>query len=191
MNIDNESCEKRLFVIYFERKEQKYFLRSIDKETNKNIIYILVSDIYPYKITRKQYFSMKQVVFSVNILENDDLHLNICCEPGSKDLQTGRFVSKEAEKSYTLKTFCFKIEDSPVTIGRQNCTINLNYSFLSKRHCILSFDKDNKFWVIIDGNGNRPSTNGTWVTLNSKHEISHTTDVKIGNNVIRINLLNQ
>jgi len=44
---------------------------------------------------------MKQVVFSVNILEDDGLHINICCEPGNKNIQTGRFGSTEAAKSYT------------------------------------------------------------------------------------------
>jgi hypothetical protein len=190
VNIDRESCEKRLFVIYFERKEQKYYLRSIDKDTNENIIYVKLSHNHPYAITRKHYFSMRQVVFSVNLLEDNDLHLNICCEPGLKNLEMGDIDTNDSSNKNNLKSFCFKTKDSPVTIGRQNCTINLNYSFLSKRHCVITFNSDTKSWDISDGHACRPSTNGTWLTLSSKFEISYDTDLKIGNNVIRINVVN-
>lgn len=145
----------------------------------------------PFVIKRKQYFSMRQVVFAVDIINDDDnlynnvLKLTIRCEPGKKHELSRVYTNDSNNKIYQ-----FNPRDSPVTIGRNNCTINLNYSFLSKRHCVLSYNEHNKSWEIYDGYKGRPSTNGTWLTVNSKYEINHDIDLKIGNNIVRINMVN-
>jgi hypothetical protein len=86
--------------------------------------------------------------------------------------------------------YIFNSEDSPITIGRQNCTVNLDFSFLSKRNCTILYNAEKKAWEIFDGNGGSPSTNGTWLTVKSKFEITNETDFKIGNNIMRIKMVN-
>lgn len=80
--------------------------------------------------------------------------------------------------------------DSPITIGRSKCSINLNFSFLSKKHCSIKYNKDINHWEIFDGADGKSSTNGTWLMINSKYEIQYeSTIVKIGNNIIKISFI--
>lgn len=66
------------------------------------------------------------------------------------------------KKSIPIK-YEFKIQDSPITIGRDiNCKIVLDSNIYSKIHCTLFYDEKLKIWLIEDGNKNKKSTNGTW-----------------------------
>lgn len=51
-------------------------------------------------------------------------------------------------------------QESPVTIGRKNCKINLNSTIFSKNQSSILFE--NNKWFISDGFQERKSTNGTW-----------------------------
>ena len=59
---------------------------------------------------------------------------------------------------FLLKSFSFTPKNTPVTIGRLNCSIDLNDDFLSRKHCMIEF-KDNN-WVLRDGNKKNASKNG-------------------------------
>ena len=193
MNLNNEICKKRLFAVNYERNEQKYYLRSIDNDNNR-IIYVKLSHTLPHTIKKKQYLSMRQVVFSVSLEDANDkrsksLKIVICCEPIFKNNQISHTSTYDSNNN-NKKMYIFNSEDSPITIGRQNCTVNLDFSFLSKRNCTIVYNAEKKAWEIYDGNGGRPSTNGTWLTVKSKFEINNDTDFKIGNNIMRIKMVN-
>ena len=60
-----------------------------------------------------------------------------------------------------MSKFEFNSAESPVTIGRKNCKINLNSSNnISKYQCTIIFE--NNKWYISDGDMEKPSKNGTW-----------------------------
>lgn len=61
---------------------------------------------------------------------------------------------------YLITSYTFEPSQSPVTIGRSKCNINLSDNFLSKTHCKLEYN--NNSWNLIDGTSDRPSKNGTW-----------------------------
>jgi pSer/pThr/pTyr-binding forkhead associated (FHA) protein len=55
------------------------------------------------------------------------------------------------------------MEDSPITIGRKDCLVNLNSSIFSKNQCTIFWD--NNKWFVSDGFIDKLSTNGTWFDL--------------------------
>jgi pSer/pThr/pTyr-binding forkhead associated (FHA) protein len=59
--------------------------------------------------------------------------------------------------------FTFLPKNSPITIGRVDCNINLNDEYLSKNHCTIKYKENN--WILSDGYENKFSKNGTWYFL--------------------------
>lgn len=154
--------------------------------------------IKPLQIKKKYFFTLNQIVFSVDPGKSDDLMKNSSTSSSQSFSQhsfcetlkivvynnTNNQISKDNRTVYY-----FKSSDSPILIGRSKCTITLDYSFLSKKHCSIVFNKDENCWEISDGFSNRPSLNGTWLMVNSKYEINDRTFVKIGNNILKVNIV--
>lgn len=159
----------------------------------------------PYPIRRKQYFSINQIAFSVDPQDEHNsqdklLKIVVYDQAVEKEKDKTEKNGRESlipenglgstKSTSTSKVFNFKPEDSPITIGRLKCSISLDFSFLSKRHCVIEYNKNEGVWEICDGYKGKPSTNGTWLLLKSKYEISNTTYFKIGSNIIKVGLLN-
>ena len=53
--------------------------------------------------------------------------------------------------------------------GKKGNDIAIQDKLLSKTHCIINFE--NNHWLISDGNGKKPSSNGTWVYINEEKVI--------------------
>jgi len=126
---------------------------------------------------------MLKVVFSVSPSESENQNLKLVI------LKSSSKENSKMDKSSDPIAYTLRPQDSPITIGRGNCLIKLNHSFLSKLHCTIVFNQSDKFWEISDGHQGRSSTNGTWVMMNSKYEISDETIVKISNNTFKISLI--
>ncbi len=60
------------------------------------------------------------------------------------------------------ENYIFNEDKIPITIGRNNCTIEIKCDLISKTHATINCDKINKLFFLID-NG---STNGTQLLLN-------------------------
>jgi hypothetical protein len=165
-------------------------------------MYIKMTHHYP--IRRKQYFSINQIAFSVDPQnEEGNSQDKFHTQSNLKIVIYDQAVEKERDRESLIpenglgstkstssnKVFTFKPADSPITIGRCKCSISLDFSFLSKRHCRIEYNKTEGVWEICDGYKGKPSTNGTWLLQKSKFEISNTTYVKIGSNIIKVGLL--
>ena len=107
--------------------------------------------------------------FLLNIGENY-LIFSLLKETGdSVDSNINSLNIKLFSVSCGQKSFDFKKEDSPITIGRkQENNIFIEDNMLSRIHCTLYY-KENK-WFLIDGSFNnedendiKKSTNGTWI----------------------------
>lgn len=149
----------------------KYYFRNIKENDNKILLYTKITS--PYKIRKKQFFAVNQLAFSAEMTENFGI----------------KIVVYENDSKNGPKLFQFSSSDSPVTLGRSKCKVNLDFSILSKKHCVIKFDQELKVWEINDGSEGRPSTNGTWLLVTSKFEINDTTFVKIGDNTIKISIV--
>lgn len=79
------------------------------------------------------------------------------------------------------KNSTFKPEDKAITIGRQEGSVlhfpagtlsrnQCKYFLYSKNHKRILYEEPN--WVIYDGDGTKPSTNGTWLFADDYYEIS-------------------
>jgi pSer/pThr/pTyr-binding forkhead associated (FHA) protein len=83
--------------------------------------------------------------------------------------------------------YSFGIKDSPIILGRgKDCKVRIESTFLSKKHTTIEYNKEVRVWQIRDGDENKPSLNGTWLLLDTKHELKDENFIKIGNNVIRM-----
>lgn len=64
----------------------------------------------------------------------------------------------------------FKQDDAPITIGRSHeCSIAFKEGNLSRVQCRIDFIDDK--WIIKDGTGQKPSTNGTWLFAGEEEKI--------------------
>jgi len=71
-----------------------------------------------------------------------------------------------------------------VNFGRMaDCSIKVDDSNLSRYHCFISFDKG---WFIQDGDGNRASTNGTWLFGEDFVEIRNGTVFKAAETLFKV-----
>ena len=60
----------------------------------------------------------------------------------------------------------------PIFTGRDcDCLISIEDKRLSRIHCTLNYNKENKFWFLKDGGNNNFSTNGTWLYAAEEYEI--------------------
>ena len=59
-----------------------------------------------------------------------------------------------------------------IYIGRDvDCDISIEDKRLSRIHCTLKYNKDNKYWFLKDGGDVGNSTNGTWLYATEEYEI--------------------
>lgn len=63
--------------------------------------------------------------------------------------------------------YYYKDEGQTIIIGRTpECNIRISDRLLSKHQASIQFFKQEQAWVLTDGFGGKPSTNGTWMYLN-------------------------
>ncbi len=91
----------------------------------------------------------------------------------------------------------FKTTESPITIGRQEgSTIYFPTGTLSRHQCRLvprtrsgRIQYESPNWVLCDGDGTKPSTNGTWLFVDNYCELEDGTVFKAAQTMFRVRLL--
>ncbi len=82
----------------------------------------------------------------------------------------------------------FRTEDSQITIGRGAGTdIRLQSNSLSRVQCRLVYMDGT--WYACDGDGKRPSTNGTWVYAEEPIRLADGSVFKAGKLIFSVRLL--
>ena len=140
-NIDkSDSSTGRVFNIAFQKKTKEFNLYMISDSiiiyyeindfvyfNNENDYYLLLGNIFITIITKKNNNNLKGIDI---IIEEDDNKSNY---------------------------YSFNENDTPITIGRGNCKINIQQPSISKNHGVIEFSKEcNKFYFKDCG-----STNGS------------------------------
>ena len=78
------------------------------------------------------------------------------------------FSGNEKYEPYVFK---YNI-NKPILIGRDcDCDISIEDKRLSRIHCNINYDINNKIWLLKDGNKNTKSTNGTWLYAAENYQI--------------------
>jgi 3-deoxy-D-manno-octulosonate 8-phosphate phosphatase KdsC-like HAD superfamily phosphatase len=152
LNIDNKN--NTVFHIYYDRLKQIYYFHNINN-TNKNPIFYKLTE--RYKILNKTYILIGDLFFKL------DSNTNISI----------KFIYNND----TCKTF--SPDQSPVTIGKKECTINIESNTISDKHVTLYYTGSH--WEVKD-----ESSSGTWIWIQTRIELNKSTYIKIGNNIILI-----
>ncbi|OMJ70726.1 hypothetical protein SteCoe_31225 [Stentor coeruleus] len=72
---------------------------------------------------------------------------------------------------------------SPIRIGRMNeCTIKFDDSSLSRCHCMIYYEDG---WMMQDGDGMKPSTNGNWLFVENFFEVFDGMKFKVGETLFK------
>lgn len=85
----------------------------------------------------------------------------------------------------------FRSTQQPISIGRtKDCSLPIDDSKLSINHCFLTYNSQTS-WSISDGNGIKPSANGTWYCLKRLYvdqdlPIAHGAMIRAGNTVFKV-----
>ncbi len=166
-----------IFAIYYQRESKNYSIKAYSgKNSDNRLLYIKLSDNYNLPLKQKEIISAGNIIFQIIPIENNKIEI---INLSKKDL------NEESKKIFDPNNI------KEVTIGRDK---NCNFSFpkdksFSRHQTTFSFDDNNKEWIIIDGNNNKCSTNGTWVFATHSFIIKDQLIVEILNSKIKFNII--
>ena len=175
----------KLFVIYYDRKRAHYYIQNLNSEIkeNKFLMYVRIYSDYCLNCDDNfnKYLILGQNLISFNIDSNNNLNIKIF-DDNKKEFHHNKYKEYKFDTTY-----------NHVSIGRDNCTITLDNSHLSRIHSTFFFNNYNNKWILCDGNGKgKFSTHGTWFILNgNKFELSSSLsnyEVKIGDQLFNIKI---
>ncbi|KAM3142201.1 hypothetical protein pb186bvf_005610 [Paramecium bursaria] len=85
-----------------------------------------------------------------------------------------------------------QLQDTYFRIGRnQDSDVHVNNNTISRKQCRIQYNKLKGWWYIFDGDSQKESSNGSWLLLRKgTFESDHTTELKIGDSNLRIEMLN-
>ena len=185
---ENNNFElSKLFVIYYDRKKISYFIQNLNNDirNNKLIMYIRVYDTYinDEQNYNLKYFLLGHTIISISILEDNSLNIKV-------------FDNQKDEYDNKCSEYKFHTSNSPISIGRERCLININQKFISRIHANLIYNSYKNQWKIVDGNGKgKFSSHGTWIILSdNKFELNSNSsnyEVRIGKKVFNIKIENE
>ena len=177
------------------------FILNITEEKNENeivshtgrifgISYSKITNDYQIYLMNTNYFlnyEINNLFYFQNEKENLIILGKILITIIQREITKEKFleIKVEVEGENEDKTFNFQKKDSPITIGRANCSINLNYSFISKKHSLIEFSEQyNKFYY-----KDLMSTNGSVLILKEDDTLKIKGDMKFKLNDINFHIL--
>ena len=163
-----------LFYINFNKLNNKFYLCKDMYDSNEMEMNIFIKLNRSLCIDKKYYFSFGDVNFCIEPIQNNKIEIWINLEDDKK------------------KMFLFSPVDKSITIGRsKKCNIVSPGVSLSRIQCTISYEDLDNFWYLKDGAKDHNSMNGTWLFLNDQWEISENTEVRIGENLLNINIMSE
>jgi hypothetical protein len=155
---------------------------SFSKITNDYQIYMMNANYYlNYDITNSFYFQNEKE----NLIILGKILMTIVQKDNSSrkkilDIKIETEDNEEEEKIYN-----FEEKDSPISIGRINSSINLNYSFISKKHAVIEFSEEYSKFYYKD----LKSTNGSILILKEDDSLKIKGNMKFKLNDINFHIL--
>ena len=164
-----------VFVIYYKKEEKSYYIRAFSgKGSDNKILFIRLKNENKLILKQKELISAGDTIFQITPLANNDLEII--------------HLSKKKSLNNLNKQTFNGTKKKIVTLGRSK---DCDFSFprdkaFSRFQTSFEFNEDSKLWTIIDGKGNKSSTNGTWVFGTHSFLIKNEMIVEILNSKIKI-----
>ena len=133
----------KVFEIYLDRKEKVFVLNFVHQSL---LLYYKISNYLLFELDRDYYLILGDIFLSINVKKAINLNEKII------NIQ----VEVEDEKP---KKFTFEQKDTPIKIGRSNCTIDIPKPSISKLHCTIEFSDNNFMYK------DAKSTNGSTLLI--------------------------
>ncbi|OMJ80099.1 hypothetical protein SteCoe_19747 [Stentor coeruleus] len=150
---------KRQFMIQYNKEQNKYFI----KDMGEGLGTFIRIEI-PIKLHTSYTFVYGDTHMIVYI-ENTILKLKFIQGPKADSI------------------YIFTPNESPIKIGRMSdCNIKIEDSGLSRYHCLAYYDN---CWMFTDGDGQKNSTNGTWLFAEKFFEINNGMMIRTGETVFK------
>jgi hypothetical protein len=164
-----------VFVIYYKKEEKSYYIRAFSgKGSDNKILFIRLKNENKLILKQKELISAGDTIFQITPLANNNLEII--------------HLSKKKSLNNLNKQTFNGTKKKIVTLGRSK---DCDFSFprdkaFSRFQTSFEFNEDSKLWTIIDGKGNKSSTNGTWVFGTHSFLIKNEMIVEILNSKIKI-----
>jgi pSer/pThr/pTyr-binding forkhead associated (FHA) protein len=123
------------------------------------------------------------VLQSYYILSFGSTHMTVVMSrKGKEEKLTVKFI----EGPKAGQSFVFGEGEDQIKIGRMpDCAVKFDDTSLSRYQCTINY-KQKVGWVISDGDGSKPSTNGTWLFLDDYFPIETDMVLKAGMTLFRV-----
>ena len=145
---NKEQVRGRHFVICYSIEKDRFFLKNLNKGFG---VYMRIS--FPIKVKGPMRVNIGTTLIDLAIVEGKKQKIEVSVE--GKEL---RFFDPEDD------------DFSEISLGRGiTCLLRFDDSLLSKVHALISYNQDH--WILTDGDGEKPSTNGTWLYINEETQL--------------------
>ncbi len=170
------------FAIYFNVNDGNYYIKDFNTGVGalmKIKKYIMGKNTLiniggNYLVIYIEKTKIKIKIFNNNILDS----------PNKKDKNT---INCDLKEYYIDEN-----RDFYINIGRnQNCDIIIEDMMLSKTQCHIEYNSVDKCFYLIDGDGRKESTNGTWVFILNSTKITNNFIFKAEHTLFLANLINK
>jgi len=129
-----------------------------------------------------------QVLRSGDVVNFGDSHARVMIEAQNS---ASTLVLQFYEGPMAEQEISFRSTQQPISIGRtKDCSLPIDDSKLSINHCFLTYNPQTS-WSIRDGDGIKPSANGSWYRLNRLYveqdwPIVHGAIIRAGSTVFKV-----
>jgi hypothetical protein len=134
----------------------------------------------PYPVTTKEVILLNDYYFQLNPYSDGKLEMS---DVGFASNADKKRTDNNNNNTNNSKYLFDSNENDCVTIGRETkCTISFpNDKSFSKVHTTISYIPNKNYWLLKDGDNDKPSTNGTWIYASHSYEINDNTIFQFGN----------
>jgi hypothetical protein len=120
---------------------------------------------------------------SYYILSFGSTHMTVILEQTEAD---SKLTIKFIEGPKAGQSYVYSNKKEVIRIGRmQDCSIKFDDTSLSRYQCCISY-VNGTGWTVSDGDGNKPSTNGTWLFLDDYYAIETGMIFKAGMTLFKV-----
>ena len=162
INIKNSEYNKNtssFFTIEYDKPEEKFYITKVIKDVN-------ISHIIDYEYFLD--FGIEQFFLIGKI------RVDILLSAFPENQNHIKISFKVYDTNNNISNYDFTEKDTPISIGRSNCRINIKNNSISKIHAAIDFSNDYKRYYIKD----MGSTNGTFYSLEYKKRLKLTGEMK-------------
>ena len=165
-----------IFTVYYKKEEKAYYIRAFSgKGSDNKILFIKLNNNDKFILKQKELISAGDAIFQISPINNNFLEII--------------HLKRKKNPNNTDNKLIFEgIKNKKVTLGRSK---DCDFSFpkdksFSRFQTSFVFDDDKKEWYIIDGKGDKSSTNGTWIFGTHSFLIENEMIIEVLNSKIKI-----